>query len=232
MSTPEETKQILSKHNIIPDVLPEQTTLSYTLTLQWPDATLDTPGTLIDRESTLSQPIIQLHPPPTTPLKNLILICTDPDLLTNHDTYAGQVRHWLSTHISAHQNDSSLDFSHAQHISPWLPPAPLPNYISARPHRYVFVLARPRDDGDEAQAGVSQEDLRAVQSEGGSLVGGGTQGEEQDLMDRWGFDVWKLVERKGWKVEGVNFMRVSGTVKSGVENLGLMGEGVVNKVSS
>jgi hypothetical protein len=147
---------------------------------------------------------------------------TDPDLLMNNDTYCGQVRHWLITNLTSNP-DGTLSHFAASNRSPYVRPAPLPNYLYARPHRYVFILAR----GSE-KIEVRPEDLRKMQEAYVAAVKG--KDEMQDLKDRWGFNAMTLCEQKGLEVLACNFMRVGGTAESAVVNAGLMAQAVVDKV--
>ncbi|KAI4707961.1 hypothetical protein J4E89_007079 [Alternaria sp. Ai002NY15] len=223
MANAQATKQVLHEHKVIPDVLPDTINLSYNLTLEWPNAKLDTPGKELANADTKEEPKVFLDPAPSETLDNLVLIMVDPDLMTNNDTTFGQVRHWLITNLSC---DSSGTLSHhsAAIRSPYVRPAPLPNYISPRPHRYIFILARGSDKIE-----VRPEDLREMQKEYKAAVQG-KQGEMQDLKDRWGFNAWKLCEEKGLEVLAVNFMRVAGTLESSVANAGMMAQAVGDKV--
>lgn len=54
--------QILREHKVIPDVLPEGTTLSHDLKVVFPEATLDTPGQELGREETQPEPRLFLDP--------------------------------------------------------------------------------------------------------------------------------------------------------------------------
>ena len=142
----------------------------------------------------------------------------------NNDTYFGQVRHWLVTNISSSPSGSlSLPSNANQH--PYIGPAPLPNYLYARPHRYIFILAQ-----STGALEITVEDLRALQKPYVAAVSG-NQGEAQDLKDRWGFDAHRLIEMKGLEVLGATVMRVGGNLMSAGKNVGMMGEAVVNKVS-
>ncbi|CAO2654754.1 Nn.00g114870.m01.CDS01 [Neocucurbitaria sp. VM-36] len=224
MASTRDNRQTLSEHKVIPDVLPDDLDLSYGLTLQWPNTTLNTLAQELDREETQPEPKVYLHPSPSESLDNLVLIMTDPDLMMNDDTYFGQVRHWLVTNISSNP-DGSLSLPEDGIISPYVGPAPLPNYIYPRPHRYVFILAR-----GAGKVEITLEDLRELQKPYAAAMAG-NQGTVQDLKDRWGFNALKLVEKKGLKVEAVNFMRVSGTLKSAAANMAMMGQALANKVS-
>jgi hypothetical protein len=143
----------------------------------------------------------------------------------NDDTYFGQVRHWLVTNLST-DSDGSLRISNGTVISPYVYPSPLPNYMYARPHRYVFILAR-----GSGKVDITPEDLKELQGLYAAAVAG-KQGEVQDLKDRWGFNAQKLIEKKGLKVEAVNFMRVGGTLKSAAATTAMMGQAMANKVSN
>lgn len=141
----------------------------------------------------------------------------------NDDTYFGQVRHWLVTNLTSNPDGSLSHFASAER-SPYLGPAPLPNYLYSRPHRYVFILARASE-----KIGVTPEDLRELQEPYVAAIAG-KQGEIQDIKDRWGFNAQKLIEKKGLKVEAVTVMRVGGTAKSAAANMAMMGQGMLDKV--
>jgi hypothetical protein len=147
----------------------------------------------------------------------------DPDLLMNNDTYCGQVRHWLVTNLSS-TSSGTLSHHAAAERSPYVRPAPLPNYLYSRPHRYVFILAR-----GSSKVEVRPEDLREMQKEWVAAAQG-KQGEMQDLKDRWGFNAQRLCEEKGLEVLAVNFMRIGGTMESSLANAAMMGQAVVDKV--
>lgn len=150
---------------------------------------------------------------------------TDPDLMMEDDTYFGQVRHWLVTGLSS-SSDGTLSHHVSAERSPYVGPAPLPNYLYSRPHRYIFILARAA-----SKIAVTPQDLRELQKPYVAAMAG-KQSEVQDLKDRWGFNAQMLIEKKGLKVEAVTFMRVEGTAKSAVANMGLMGQALIDKVSA
>lgn len=141
------------------------------------------------------------------------------------DTYFGQVRHWLVSNIST-SSDGSLNTAQGTEISPYLGPSPLPNYLYSRPHRYVFIVA-----SSSGKVDITPEDLQELQKPYVAAISG-KQGEAQDLKDRWGFNAQKLIEMKGMKVLGVNFMRVHGDLGGAATNSMLMGQAAVNKVNS
>ena len=147
----------------------------------------------------------------------------DPDLLMNNDTYCGQVRHWLVTNLSSNA-DGTLSHHAAADRSPYVRPAPLPNYLYPRPHRYVFIVA-----SSPFPVQFSHADFENLQKPYVAAVHG--KQEAQDLKDRWGFDAQKLVEGKGLRVEAASFMRVGGDLKSAGANAGMMAQAVVDKVS-
>ncbi|CAN9294793.1 unnamed protein product [Alternaria alternata] len=78
MSNTQATKQALSEHKVIPDVLPDSINLSYNLTLQWPNAKLDTPGKELENPDTKPEPKVFINPAPSEPLDNLVLMMVDP----------------------------------------------------------------------------------------------------------------------------------------------------------
>lgn len=139
------------------------------------------------------------------------------------DTYLGQVRHWLVTNLSSNA-DGSLSFSHAAERSPYVGPAPLPNYVYPRPHRYVFIVAR-----GASKVEVTPDDLRELQKPYAAAMAG-KQGTVQDLKDRWGFNAQALIEKKELEIVAANFMHVGGTLKSAAANMAMTGQAVVDKV--
>lgn len=143
--------------------------------------------------------------------------------MMNDDTYFGQVRHWLVSNLTT-DSQGTLNLNQGTEVSPYVGPAPLPNYLYARPHRYVFIVA-----SASGQVEITRADLQELQQEYAAAISG-KQGEVQDLKDRWGFNAQKLIEKKGLRVEAANFMRVQGTLKSAAANAGMMGEAAVNKV--
>ncbi|KAJ4348704.1 uncharacterized protein N0V89_010082 [Didymosphaeria variabile] len=225
----QDKQQILREHKVIPDVLPEGTQLSYDLKVKFPDTTLDAPGKELGREETQPEPELFLSPPPKEERSDYVLILTDPDLMANNDQNFGQVRHWLSTNVSV-KDDGGLvvQSSTPNDISPYIGPAPLPNYVSPRPHRYVFILARPASGGLD-QVSVSAEDLQKLQEPYAAAFKGAQKEDVQDLKDRWGFNAQKFLEMKGLKVEAATFMLVGGTLKSAAANVMMSGQAMVDK---
>jgi hypothetical protein len=146
------------------------------------------------------------------------------DLTMNDDLYFGQVRHWLVSDIST-KPDGSLFIPEGSDLSPYVPPSPLPNYLYSRPHRYIFIVASASGSVD-----ITKDDFRELQQPYVAAMAGNQ--ESQDIKDRWGFNTQKLIEKKGLKTEAVTFMRVSGTLKSGVETSGMMAQAMANKVKS
>lgn len=138
------------------------------------------------------------------------------------DTYFGQVRHWLVTNIST-KPDGSLSIHYGSEVSPYVAPSPLPNYLYARPHRYVFIVARASGSVE-----VTKDDLRELQKPYVAAMAGSQ--ESQDIKDRWGFNVQELMEMKGLKIEAATFIKVGGTMKSAMETSGMMAQGISNKV--
>lgn len=111
-------------------------------------------------------------------------------------------------------------------VSPYIGPAPLPNYISERPHRYVFILSRPTT---ASRINVDPDELRKLQKDYSAAFEGPQ--EHQDLKDRWGFNAQKFMDQNKLKPEAVTYMLVGGTMKSAVDNIALTAQAVANKVS-
>jgi phosphatidylethanolamine-binding protein (PEBP) family uncharacterized protein len=86
-------------------------------------------------------------------------------MMMSNDTYFGQIRHWLVTGIST-DTSGTLSLGSSSTISPYVGPAPLPNYMYSRPHRYVFIVASSSGD-----VNISSDDLRELQKP--SKTGGG-----------------------------------------------------------
>lgn len=150
--------------------------------------------------------------------------------MSNNDQSFGQVRHWFTTNVSLTDNGELTVYPSPQYnISPYIGPAPLPNYLYSRPHRYIFILARPLSSTHPLS--ISAEDFEKLQEPFAAAFKGAQRGDVQDLKDRWGFDARRLCEEKGLEVEAVTFMRVGGTVRSAGANAVMMGEAVVDKVS-
>ncbi|KAF1979241.1 PEBP-like protein [Bimuria novae-zelandiae CBS 107.79] len=220
--------QTLREHKVIPDVLPVETELSYDLKVKFPSATLDAPGKELGREETQPQPKLYLDPQPQEKHTDYVLLCIDPDLMANNDQSFGQVRHWFSTNIAV-KEDGELEIYTAPQfdIAPYVGPALLPNYISPRPHRYVFILARPSSGG---QISVSAEDFQKLQEPYAAAFKGAQKEGVQDLKDRWGFNTEKFLEMKELKTEAATFMLVGGTLKSAAANMALSGQAIADKV--
>lgn len=145
-----------------------------------------------------------------------------------NDANFGQVRHWLATNISI-RDGGELVIPSEGNISPYVGPAPLPNYITPRPHRYTFILARPPSGSEKVE--ITPTELRELQKPYPAAISGNQQPEVQDLKDRWGFNAYQLIKDKGLQVEAATYMRVGGTLKSAAANIGLTGQALANKVS-
>jgi len=215
-----------SKDKVIPDVLEQGTALDQsTLVIKWPNATLDAPGKELDRQATQPEPTLSLDPAPEESHDDYVLIMTDPDLMTANDTGFGQVRHWLAVNVSV-KPDGQLEIPKEGNVSPYVGPAPLPNYVSPRPHRYVFILSRPYDS-QSGPVSISNDELRDLQNEYPAFEG---SQELQDLKDRWAFDAQKLMNKKKLKTVAATYMFVGGNLQSTVDNLGMTAKAAADKV--
>lgn len=148
--------------------------------------------------------------------------------MAENDANFGQVRHWLATGISI-RDSGELVIPSEGTVSPYVGPAPLPNYITPRPHRYIFILARPSSGSGKVE--ITAPELRELQKPYPAAMSGKQQAEVQDLKDRWGFNAYQFIKNKDLHVEAAIYMRVGGTLKSAATNMGLTGQAVVNKVS-
>lgn len=218
----------LQSHDVIPDVLPSGTQLSQTLVVKWPKTTLDNPGAELDREETQSTPTLWIESGHEEQQDGLVLIMTDPDLMTSNDSTFGQVRHWFATKVSV-GNDGALNIPDNGVLSPYVGPAPLPNYVTQRKHRYVFILCRPKV-ANQQQSSITEQDLKVSQHK----YSGAFEGKQdlQDLKDRWGFNAADFIKSKELEVVAATFMLVGGNVNSAADNLKMTAEGVKNKVCS
>ncbi|KAJ9604432.1 hypothetical protein H2200_011268 [Cladophialophora chaetospira] len=214
---------------VIPDVLHEGTKLAHQLTVKWPTATLDNSGKDLDREATQPEPTLFLTPEVPKDRDDYVIIMTDPDLMSNNDLTFGQVRHWLAVNVPIRDKRELRVISPSSDVSPYIGPAPLPNYVSRRPHRYVFIVAQPRggSGGNPTKVKVTNEDLQELQKEYPTFGG---QQELQDLKDRWGFNAQRFMDMKGLEPVAVAYMLVGGTLKSAVDNLGMTVTAAAHKV--
>jgi len=216
------TAATLHSGNVIADVLASETSFSSNLTVVWPDTTLDTPGKELGREDTQPEPTLYVNPSPNESHNDYVLIMSDPDLMTTNDQTFGQVRHWLAKDVTVDTDGKVIVLKEAN-ISPYIGPAPLPNYISPRPHRYVFILARPQS----GSVTIEMSDLQDLQKQYPAFEG--TQ-VEQDLKDRWGFNAQRLIETKNLEVIAATYMLVGGTLKSTLDNAAMTAQAGLNKV--
>lgn len=219
----------LRQHQVVPDVLPIGIDIPSNLVLKWPNTVLDSPGKGLDRQDTQPEPKLYLDPPPSDNHNNYVLIMTDPDLMATNDTNFGQVRHWLATNIST-SDDGELVIPSEGIISAYVGPAPLPNYITPRPHRYIFILARPSSGTEKVDITPSQ--LRELQKPYPMAMSGNQTQDVQDLKDRWGFNAHELIKDAGLRVEAATYMMVGGNLKSAATNIGLTGQAVINKATA
>ncbi|KAF3917662.1 hypothetical protein AA313_de0208143 [Arthrobotrys entomopaga] len=152
--------------------------------------------------------------------------------MSKNDQKFGQVRHWLAANIII-DDGGNLRIPENGVISPYIGPAPLPNYMYAtdpipfhpRPHRYIFILCRPKN---KQGVKIGNEDLTKLQEGYSSAFEGGQ--DRQDLKDRWGFNAQKFLEEKELEAVAVTFMFVAGTLKSAADNIAMTAEAGVNKV--
>jgi phosphatidylethanolamine-binding protein len=143
--------------------------------------------------------------------------------MVNNDSYFGQVRHWLAVDVSVDVTGKVI-VAKDKNISPYIGPAHLPNYMfvlslsslhsltnsrSPRPHRYIFILCQPIFNSGTLK--VTADDLKAIQQHYPTFDESKTT---QELKDRGGFNVQKLIEKKHLKVVAATYMFVAGTWKN------------------
>ncbi|KAH6655550.1 hypothetical protein BKA67DRAFT_690333 [Truncatella angustata] len=127
MSSTKKNTEALKEHKIIPDVLSDNVKPAYSLTLNWPNTTLESPAQELGGEETQPQPLVYLNSA------------------------------WLVTNVST-TSEGYLAIPKKANVPPYVGPAPQPNYVSPRPHRYCFILAQGYGD-----VHVTPEDLRELQ---------------------------------------------------------------------
>ncbi|POS73878.1 hypothetical protein DHEL01_v207732 [Diaporthe helianthi] len=228
MSQTHNVPEKLRQHQVVPDVLPVGLDIPSNLVVQWPNTVLDSPGKYLDRQDTQPEPKLYLDPPPSESHDNYVLIMTDPDLMSTNDTNFGQVRHWLTTNVST-RDDGELVIPSEGNITRYVGPAPLPNSLTPRPHRYIFILARP--SSGTGKVDITPAQLRELQKPYPMAMSGNQTRRAHDLKDRWGFNAHELIKGAGLQVEGATYMIVAGNLKSAATNIGLTGQAVFNKVS-
>lgn len=96
-------------------------------------------------------------------------------------------------------------------------------FSSARPHRYIFILAR----AQSKTLALAKNDLQDLQKQFPTFQG---PQDAQDLKDRWGFDAQKLINDKQLEVIAVTYMPVAGTMKSAIANAVMTAQAGVDKV--
>lgn len=128
----------LRKDNVIPDVLPEGTSLSHGLILKWPSETLDIAGRELSRQGTQAEPVVYVQPVPEDKRIDYTLIMTDPDLMSTNDTKFGQVRHWLAANLSITEA-GEVKIPKDANVSAYVGPAPLPKYAPPFPDPQAFA---------------------------------------------------------------------------------------------
>ncbi|GAD92937.1 hypothetical protein MGG_14045 [Paecilomyces variotii No. 5] len=224
-----DVQSFFEKENIIPDILPPGTKIPRNLRVVWPNATLEEPGQMIERDATQPQPTLFVKPSPedkeSEPIYTLLMV--DPDLTHRNDKYFGQVRHWLTTRVTVSPS-GEVNVSEGQDISPYVGPAPIPaHYFTlGKPHpsRYTFLLLRHKSG--TALPELHPDSLRSAYEGEPGEFGKPTQ----DIIDRMRFSTEKFIERNKMEIVAGTFMLVEGNVKSAVKNASLVAQGLADKM--
>lgn len=93
-----------------------------------------------------------------------------------------------------------------------------------RPSRYTFILCRHKSG--KAPDSYDESTLkRHYEGNPGDLGGA-----PQDIIDRMRFDAQQFIDQNDLEVVAATFMLVEGNVKSGIANMALTAQSVVDKV--
>ncbi|KAJ9196321.1 hypothetical protein DTO164E3_6377 [Paecilomyces variotii] len=224
-----DVQTIFEKESIIPDILAPGTKVPRNLKVIWPNAKLEKPGQMIERDETQPQPTLFVEPSPedkeSQPIYTLLMV--DPDLTHRNDKYFGQVRHWLTTRVTVSPT-GQVNVSKDRDISPYVGPAPIPaHYFTlGKPHpsRYTFLLLRHKTG--VALPELNPDSLRAAYEGSPGEFGQPTQ----DIVDRMRFSTEQFIERNKMEVVAGTFMLVEGNAKSAVKNASLVAQGLADKM--
>ncbi|KAJ9236318.1 hypothetical protein DTO271D3_5790 [Paecilomyces variotii] len=224
-----DVQTIFEKESIIPDILAPGTKVPRNLKVIWPNAKLEKPGQMIERDATQPQPTLFVEPSPedkeSQPIYTLLMV--DPDLTHRNDKYFGQVRHWLTTRVTVSPT-GQVNVSNDRDISPYVGPAPIPaHYFTlGKPHpsRYTFLLLRHKTG--VALPELNPDSLRAAYEGSPGEFGQPTQ----DIVDRMRFSTEQFIERNKMEVVAGTFMLVEGNAKSAVKNASLVAQGLADKM--
>ncbi|PPQ71134.1 hypothetical protein CVT26_010828 [Gymnopilus dilepis] len=141
--------EALQKNKVVGDVIPESSHFGPEVffSIVWEDngTEVSHPGVTLDRQSTLKQPKIKIHPlfAPDGDY-TYTLVVTDPDAPSRQDPKFGEFRHWLVTGLKLPQvgaSDVQGQFvtTAGNTATAWYPPEPP---AGSGLHRYVFLLYR------------------------------------------------------------------------------------------
>jgi len=144
----------LQRNKVINDVIPYSTAFGPEVffSVVWEDNNTDVPkpGLTLDRELTVKQPKIKIHPlfAPEGDF-TYTLVVTDPDAPSREDPKFREFRHWVVSDLKlpvVHASDVRGTYvtTSGNAITPWYPPEPP---AGSGPHRYVFLLFREPADG-------------------------------------------------------------------------------------
>ncbi|KAI8355661.1 phosphatidylethanolamine-binding protein [Blakeslea trispora] len=153
------------KHEISPDIIPENFTPSTLLSVVYPSGQEAALGNFIKPSESSEKPHITFVAPDKEAQYTLMLV--DPDAPSKEDPKWGPYRHWVVTNITA-----SGELTSAHEMATYQGPAPPPK---TNDHRYIFLLFKQPESNTSFQA-LSEEannwDFKAfVQQNNLELIG-------------------------------------------------------------
>ncbi|KAI0572788.1 Phospholipid-binding protein [Pyrenophora tritici-repentis] len=176
----------LKSANLLPSaIIPTNFNPIIDLGVTFPSGLAPHHGSLARVSQVKEQPKISIsNPPPTSSNLTYTFMMIDPDAPTPDDPKFGYWRHWVVTSIPSSSATASPDDITASGttLTQYLAPGPKDE---SGPHRYLFLLF-------EEKEGIALEKMD---------VGG------EEFVDRRSFRAEEVVERKGMKLVGVQWMR-------------------------
>ncbi|KAJ9113241.1 hypothetical protein QFC22_006080 [Naganishia vaughanmartiniae] len=255
-----QTQQIISlleRDKIVPDVLPSAPDLQGKLDIVYPTHVISM-GETADRVITKDIPVVRFTPFPNSsfqagPEARYTVIMVDSDLTHPNDRLSGQVRHWLLSGV-VFEEQAGTDYyigkprEGVPPLTEYLECAPGPPVSSSasvscfatcnvpyrllgfpfsyhanqgHAHRYTFLLARESTTSAPQATDFPSTQLTHAPS---------FPKTSENLADRSGFNVHEYLEKKQMPVVGVSYFFVGPDVESLIDNVGVMGRTVVDKV--
>lgn len=171
----------LKSASLLPSaVIPESFTPTVELSVKFPSGLSPEKGSLARVTQIKDQPTISITSTPTSSSSTFTFMMIDPDAPTPDDPKFGYWRHWIVTSIPASSTNDII--AAGKTITPYLAPGPKDE---SGPHRYLFLLF-------EEKEGESIEKAE---------IGG------DEFVERRSFRAEEVVQKKGLKLVGVQWMR-------------------------